>query len=143
MKIREIKRFSTKVYDAVLRLLPQLDPGIELPAKEQFNKVLKSGGTHFFIAEPGNKKIAGMMSVVTYNVPTGIKVWIEDVVVDEAYRGKGIGKKLMAFAIDFARSSGAKSVDLTSRPWRIAANLLYQKMGFELRETNVYRYMLK
>src|SRR5512143_3184789 len=108
MKIREIKRFSTNVYDAILRLLPQLDPGIELPDQEQIIKILKSGGTHLFIAELGNKETAGMMSVVTYNVPTGIKVWIEDVVVDEAYRGKGIGRKLMVFAIDFARSAGAK-----------------------------------
>ena len=143
MKITEVNRFSSRVYDAVLRLLPQLAPGSELPSGEHFKKILKSGNIHFFIAELDDKQIAGIFTIVTYDVPTGTKVWIEDVVVDESQRGKGLGREMMLFAIEYARSAGAKAVDLTSKPSRIAANQLYRKTGFLLRETNVYRYLLK
>jgi len=83
-----------------------------------------------------------MLSIGTYKTPTGIKVWIEDVVVDESYRGKGIGKELMNFAVNYSKSLGAKDVRLTSRPSRIAANKLYSKLGFKKYETNFYKYML-
>jgi ribosomal protein S18 acetylase RimI-like enzyme len=143
MKIREVKRFSKKVYQAVNRLLPQLDPESETLTEEKFRKIIRSECTHFFIAEEDNKEISGILSAVVYHIPTGTKFWIEDVVVDEAFRGKGIGKALMLSAMELANQVGTKSVDLTSRPYRIAANRLYQELGFELRETNVYRYSLK
>jgi ribosomal protein S18 acetylase RimI-like enzyme len=141
MEIKEINRFSPRVYSAVLQLLPQLAPGSELLTKEHFKKILKTEGTHLFMAEHENR-IVGMMTIAIYDVPTATRVWIEDVVVDESQRGLGFGKELINFAIDFARSTGAKEVDLTSRPSRIAANRLYQKAGFAIRETNVYRYTL-
>jgi len=143
MKIKEVKRFSQRVYAGLLKLLPQLDPDARLLTEDGFKKILKSKQTHFFIAETENKEIAGMLSAAIYYVPTGTKFWIEDVVVDKAFRGKGTGKELMLHAMKFAKSTGAKSVDLTSRPSRVAANKLYQELGFELRETNVYRYNLK
>jgi GNAT superfamily N-acetyltransferase len=142
MNIKKINRFSNRVYDAVIRLLPQLAPGADLPSKEHFKKILKSDMTHFFIAEVDNNEI-GMFTLASYHAPTGIKVWMEDVVIDEAHRGKGFGKEMMHFAIEYAKSTGAKTLDLTSKPTRIAANQLYKKTGFVLRETNVYRYQLK
>jgi ribosomal protein S18 acetylase RimI-like enzyme len=141
MKIKEIKEYSLRVFNAVSGLLLQLAPGSELLTRERFKKILKSEGTHLFIAEYENK-IVGMLTIVIYDVPTATRVWIEDVVIDESHRGLGFGKKLINFAIGFAGSTGAKSVDLTSRPSRIAANQLYQKSGFAIRETNVYRYSL-
>jgi len=81
-----------------------------------------------------------MLTIGTYDIPSGTKVWIEDVVVDESHRGEGIGRQLTLFAIDFAKSKGYKTLELTSRPSRIAANQLYRTLGFTLRETNVYRY---
>jgi ribosomal protein S18 acetylase RimI-like enzyme len=81
-----------------------------------------------------------MLSLVVFSIPTGTKAWIEDVVVDERARGKGVGKELMNHALNVAKELGAKSADLTSRPSREAANKLYQAIGFEGRETNVYRY---
>jgi ribosomal protein S18 acetylase RimI-like enzyme len=108
-----------------------------------FKEILKSKKTHLFIAELNKKQIAGMLTIGTYDIPTGTKVWIEDVVVDESQRGKGIGRALTLFAIDFAKSKGYKAIELTSRPSRIAANQLYRNMGFVLRETNVYRYNFK
>jgi ribosomal protein S18 acetylase RimI-like enzyme len=142
IRIKEINRFSVRIFDAVSRLLPQLGSGLESLTREHFKKILKSEATHFFIAEKGNK-IVGMLTIAVYDIPTVTKVWIEDVVVDESQRGLGFGKEMINFAIGFAGSTGAKTVDLTSRPFRIAANHLYQKSGFTLRETNVYRYQLE
>jgi GNAT superfamily N-acetyltransferase len=143
MKIKEINRFSNRVFNSVLRLLPQLDSGAKLPTKAHFKRILRSKRTHFFIAELDYKIIAGILTICTYDIPSGTKVWIEDVLVDESQRGKGIGKELMFFAINFAKSAGAESIELTSRPSRVEANQLYKKIGFVLRETNVYRYSLK
>ena len=143
MEIKEINRFNVRVFDAVLKLLPQLVSDSKSLTEDHFRRILKSEKTHFFIAELDNKQIVGMLTIGTYDIPSGTKVWIEDVVVDESQRGKGIGKDLTLFAIGFAKSLGADSVELTSRPSRIAANRLYKKLGFVLRETNVYRYTLK
>ena len=82
-----------------------------------------------------------MLSLVVFGIPTGIKAWVEDVVVDDGARGKGVGKSLMRHAMEQAKKLGAKTVDLTSRPSREAANKLYQSLGFETRQTNVYRYL--
>ena len=142
LKIKKITRFSQKIYKAVLKLLPQLAPASELPSEDYIKGILRSKNTHFIIAELDNKDIIGILTIAVYNIPTGTKFWIEDVVVDETHRGKGYGKELMLYAIGFARSAGAKSIELTSRPSRIAANQLYKDLGFELRETNVYRYNL-
>jgi ribosomal protein S18 acetylase RimI-like enzyme len=143
MKIKEINKFSVRVFNAVLRLIPQLDSDAVLPTEKHFKEILKSNRTYFFMAELDNKEIIGILTIVTYDIPSGTKVWIEDVVVDESQRGKGFGKELMLFAVDFSKSMGAKAIELTSRPSRIAANQLYQKLGFVIRETNVYRYLLK
>ena len=143
MKIKEVRRYNKKVLKAVDKLLPQLDPGIELMSKKRLKSLIRSENLHLFIAETEEGDIAGMLTAVVYLIPSGTKFWIEDVVVDESYRGKGIGKELMLHAMNFAKIIGAASVDLTSRPSRIAANKLYVDMGFELRETNVYRYSLK
>jgi ribosomal protein S18 acetylase RimI-like enzyme len=143
MKIKEIKRYRKRVFRACERLLPQLDPDAEALTKGQLKALIRSRTSHLFIAMTGDKEITGMLTAVVYIIPTGTKFWIEDVVVDEAFRGKGTGKDLMLHAMEFAKSTGAKSVDLTSRPARIAANKLYLELGFELRETNAYRYNIR
>ena len=140
MKIYRVTKYSDNIFDAVLHLLPQLSPGTELPSKKYFRDLLSSENTHFFIAELENKDIAGMLTIGTYNTPTGMKVWIEDVVVDESQRGKAFGKDLTLFAIDYAKSLGATDIRLTSRPSRVVANKLYVKLGFVQYETNVYKY---
>lgn len=141
MEIRRVTTFTEESYAAVLRLLPQLAPDSILPSKDYFNELLSSENTHFFISEKGNE-ISGMLTLVVYRIPTGLKLWIEDVVVDTSFRGEGIGEKLVEAALGFARSIGATEVRLTSRPSRIAANKLYQKIGFERYETNVYKIKL-
>jgi ribosomal protein S18 acetylase RimI-like enzyme len=84
--------------------------------------------------------IVGSLTLVIFHIPTGVRAWIEDVVVDADARGKGIGEELNKFALAEAKRQGATTVDLTSRPSREAANRLYQRLGFNARETNVYRY---
>ena len=84
----------------------------------------------------------GMLTLVTFRLPTGVRAWVEDVVVDSAARGQGVGEALTQAAIELAAARGAQTVDLTSRPSREAANRLYRRMGFEPRETNVYRFQL-
>jgi ribosomal protein S18 acetylase RimI-like enzyme len=143
MKIGRIRRFNERVFEAVLKLLPQLSPEVELPTKEYLERVLTSENIHFFTGTLDDNRIIAMLTIGTYNTPSGTKVWIEDVVVDESQRGKGLGEELMLFAIDYSKSLGAGSVSLTSRPSRIAANKLYKKLGFVQYETNVYKYLLK
>ena len=143
MRIRKIKRFSERVFEAVSGFLPQLSPEAGPITKDYFKTVLASENIHFFIGETVNKQIAGMLTIAAYKTPTGIKAWIEDVVVDESQRGKGFGKELMLFAIDYSRSLGAGNISLTSRPSRIAANELYSKLGFKQYETNVYKFLQK
>ena len=87
-------------------------------------------------------RIVGSLTLATYTIPTGLKAWIEDVVVDGDARGHGVGEALNRAALDEARRRGAKEVDLTSRPSREDANRLYVRLGFEARQTNVYRYTL-
>ena len=139
MKITRVTKFTESIFETVLRLVPQLSPETELPTKSYLIGLLGSDNTHLFIAELDNDIVA-MLTIGTYPTPTGIKVWIEDVVVDETRRGKGIGRDLIRYAIDYAKSLGAKDIRLTSRPSRVAANQLYVKMGFVQYETNVYKY---
>jgi len=142
MKINEITAYSDKAYNAVLKLLPQLDPQIRLPSKEFFKSILEDENTHFFAGETEDDEITGILTLSVYSIPTGTKFWIEDVVIDGSQRGKGYGKEIMLYAMRFAESMGAKSIDLTSRPFRIAANQLYIDLGFVRRDTNVYRYQV-
>jgi ribosomal protein S18 acetylase RimI-like enzyme len=142
MVIKKVTIFTERVYEAVLRLLPQLAQVDELPGKHYLKEIIAAENVHFFTAESANKEIIGMLTIATYKTPTGVKASIEDVVVDESQRGKGFGEELMLFAIDYSKTLGAKSVGLTSRPSRIAANRLYQKIGFIQYETNVYKYLL-
>jgi len=141
MEIKKVSRFSERAFEAVSKLLPQLSSDAELLTRQYLKSILASESIHFFVAEVDNKQIGGMLTIATYKTPSGIKVWIEDVVVDESQRGKGIGKELMLFAIGYSKSLGAKDIRLTSRPSRIAANELYLKLGFKKHETNFYKYL--
>ncbi len=143
MKIERVENFSKKVFNAVLRLLPQLASDVTLPTENFFEDFLKSKNSFFFIAKHDDGEIIGILTIGIYNIPSGTKVWIEDVVIDETERGKGYGKELVLFAICYAKSIGAKKIGLTSSPIRVAANKLYQKLGFVKSETNVYKYLLK
>lgn len=140
MIIRKISRYDHSLILAVKHLLPQLSPELKDIDEGELRKIIGAASNSLFIAEMPGGAIAGMMTVIMYDLPSGKKCWIEDVVVDEAFRGKGIGKALIIHGLDYAAGKGAKSVDLTSRPSRIEANNLYSSLGFTRRETNLYRY---
>ena len=136
--IVEIKTYSAEYHEAIQRFLDQLTTNPMTLTEEMFRQLLASGNSHLFFLMK-DEQIAGMLTVGIYHSPTGGKAWIEDVVVDEAFRGQGFSKLLVAHAIEFTKSQGIPSLMLTSNPKRIAANRLYQAMGFGRKETNVYR----
>lgn len=137
-KIIEIRTYSTEYHEAMQRFLNQLTSNPMTLTEEMFNQLVASSNSHlFFLLKEG--QIAGMLTVGIYYSPTGGKAWIEDVVVDKSFRGQGLSKLLVAHAIEFVKAKQVPSLMLTSNPKRIAANKLYQTMGFERKETNVYR----
>ncbi|MCB0284104.1 MAG: GNAT family N-acetyltransferase [Calditrichaeota bacterium] len=138
MNIVEITVYTDDLLKAVNRLLPQLSYNVKPVSESYLKKIIESDSTFLFIAEDNNN-ISGMLTLIMAPIPSGIRAVIEDVVVDETFRGKGIGRKLTEAAIEKARKAGAAAINLTSHPSRTAANKLYQKMGFILRETNVYK----
>ena len=136
--IIEIKTYSPEYHEAMQRFLNQLTTSPMVLTESMFHQLLDSENSHlFFIIK--DEQIAGMLTVGIYYSPTGGKAWIEDVVVDETFRGQGLSKLLVAHAIEFVKSQQIPLLMLTSNPKRIAANKLYQAMGFERKETNVYR----
>ena len=130
---------SAELIDALGRLLPQLSSSSPPPTAAEVALIVADPGSVLFLARLDGE-IVGSLTLVLYRIPTGLKAWIEDVVVDDAARGHGIGVALNEAALAEARRRGAKAVSLTSRPSREAANRLYQRIGFTARETNVYRF---
>lgn len=145
MHIDKVTRPSRELSEAFGRLIPQLGIHKTIPTMEELRALLQSQGSTLLVArEPDEEgEIIGMLSLTIYPVPTGIRSIVEDVVVDERMRRRGVGEALMRRAIELAREAGANGVSLTSNPQREAANRLYQALGFELRKTNPYFYKLK
>ena len=129
---------TDELRESLARILPQLSSSAP-PDAEQLATLVADPGSVVFVARLDGT-IVGSLTLVIYRIPTGVKAWIEDVVVDEAARGHGIGELLNRAALDEARRREIKGVSLTSRPSREAANRLYQRIGFTQRQTNVYRY---
>jgi ribosomal protein S18 acetylase RimI-like enzyme len=130
-----------ELVDAFARLVPQLSSAPP-PTAAELAEMLTSSATTVFVARDDDGAIIGTLTLATFRIPTGIRAWIEDVVVDDAARGQGAGAALTRAALDRAAEIGARTVELTSRTSRQAANQLYQRLGFVTRETNVYRYQL-
>jgi ribosomal protein S18 acetylase RimI-like enzyme len=145
MKIERLTQVTDEVVEAFNRLIPQLSSSNPAPTRAQLEEIVADSDCSVFVARDPQQqdKIVGSLTLVTFRIPTAVRSWIEDVVVDGAERGQGIGELLTYAALERAAELGAKTVDLTSRPSRAAANGLYQKVGFELRESNLYRYTLR
>ncbi|SRR5690554_1939395 len=139
MHIDRLTQVDESTFIAFKKLMPQLTGKEEHPSLEELEKVVQSKDTFLFFARE-EEKVIGTLTLVFYRIPSGLKAWIEDVIVDESARGKGVATALIEHALQVAREKGALKVDLTSLPRRIAANRLYQKIGFEKRESNMYRY---
>ena len=139
MRIIEVTEFSNEYMEVVRKFISVLTTEPHQFTEEYFREILDSGNSHLFLLEDDNQ-IAGMLTVGIYRSPTCVKAWIEDVVVDEAYRGKGLGSLLTQHAINFAKSQHVDLLMLTSNPSRTAANKLYQSIGFKQKLTNVYMF---
>ena len=135
---------TAEVVEAFARLIPQLSRSNPPPSAEELVAMAGSEASVLLVARDPERggEIVGSLTLAMFRIPTGLRAWIEDVVVDESARGRGVGEALNQAALARARDAGCRTVDLTSRPSREAANRLYQRIGFTLRETNVYRFDL-
>ena len=146
MSIEIVDTVTAELVTAMNSLVPQLSSSTTHLSEQHVESLVAQDYMYLFVYrsdepdEANNHPILGMLSLATFDIPTGRRAWVEDVVVDGAARGQGAGQKLVEAAVQHAQAIGAKSVDLTSRPSREAANRLYRRAGFVLRETNVYRY---
>ena len=145
MVIEEVSEVTEELLDALERLIPQLSAHKAAPTQDELTKLVISESSSLLIARVPDEKsgIVGMLALAIYRVPTGVRSIIEDVVVDETMRRRGIAEAMMRRAIELAQDAGADGVALTSNSQRVAANRLYQSMGFKRRETNAYYYDLK
>jgi ribosomal protein S18 acetylase RimI-like enzyme len=144
--IEVVNEVTSDLVDAFSRLLPQLSTSASPLDADALSVIVSAPASTLLIARAGGE-IVGTLTLVIFPIPTGIRAWVEDVVVDEPARGKQFGGKrvaetLTAEAIAIARQAGARTVDLTTRPSRIAAGKLYERLGFEQRDSRVYRYSL-
>lgn len=163
LRVSAVHEATPEVVGAVVRLLPQLSSSARPPSSLEVEEIVSSPATTVLVArddELGEEvegtsqagagdgdqhphgPVVGMLTLVAFRIPTGVRAWVEDVVVDSRARRRGVGEALVAAAVELAAARGASTVDLTSRPSRQDANRLYQRAGFELRETNVYRYRM-
>jgi ribosomal protein S18 acetylase RimI-like enzyme len=139
--IEELSEVTDEVVEAFARLLPQLSTSAAPLDAGALGDVVSSPAVTVLLAK-SEGTIVGTTSLVVFHIPTGVRAWIEDVIVDSAAGHQGIGKALVREAVDRARKAGARSVDLTTRPSRVAAGNLYEKVGFTQRDTRVYRYAI-
>ncbi|HUJ05826.1 MAG TPA: GNAT family N-acetyltransferase [Streptosporangiaceae bacterium] len=130
---------TDEVVEAFARLLPQLSTTAPPLDAAALAAIVAAPASTVLLARLDGR-IVGTLTLVMFPTPTGIRAWIEDVVTDESARGQGVGKALTLAALELARAGGARTVDLTTRPAREAAGRLYERVGFERRESRVYRF---
>ncbi len=140
LTVEEASRVDDGLVAALAALVPQLSRRAQVPGAAELDAIVRSPATTLLVARDGEGRVVGSLTLAVFRIPTGVRAWIEDVVVDGAARGRGVGAALVEAALARAEAAGARTVDLTSRPDRDAANRLYVRMGFAARATNVYRY---
>jgi ribosomal protein S18 acetylase RimI-like enzyme len=138
-QVHAVTTVDDELVEAMARLIPQLSRSAPAPTRASMAAVVSSPATTVFVARDDDGRIVGSLTLAVFRIPTGVRAWIEDVVVDADARGTGAGAALVREAVAVAVARGARTVDLTSRPDRKAANRLYERQGFEARATNVYR----
>jgi ribosomal protein S18 acetylase RimI-like enzyme len=140
--VEEANEVSAELVAAFSRLTPQLSSSATAPGGAELAEMVRSPATILLVArdDDGDRAIVGSLTLVVFRIPTGVRAWVEDVVVDQEWRGRGVAEILCREALNRAAARGARTVDLTSRPSRDAAHRLYRRLGFVVRETNVYRW---
>ena len=138
--VEEATSVTPELVAAFRQFTPQLSRSAPAPGGAELAEMVRSPATVLLMARDTEKGLVGSLTLVLFRIPTGVRAWIEDVVVDEASRGRGVAEILCREALNRASAAGARTVDLTSRPSREAANRLYRRLGFVERDTNVYRW---
>jgi ribosomal protein S18 acetylase RimI-like enzyme len=138
--VEEATAVTPELVAAFRLLTPQLSRSAPAPGGHELAEMVRSPATVLLMARDGDKGLIGSLTLVLFRIPTGVRAWIEDVVVDNESRGRGVAEVLCREALNRASAAGARTVDLTSRPSREAANRLYRRLGFVERDTNVYRW---
>jgi ribosomal protein S18 acetylase RimI-like enzyme len=139
VSVDEATEVTPELVEALARLVPQLSQSAPPIRPADVAEMVASPAIRLLVAHDDDT-IVGSLSLVLFRIPSGVRAWIEDVIVDDAARGRGVGEALTAEAVRLAYAAGARTLDLTSRPSREAAHRLYSKLGFEVRETSVYRH---
>jgi ribosomal protein S18 acetylase RimI-like enzyme len=140
--VEELREVTDEVVEAFGRLLPQLSRSAPPLDQAALTRIVSAQASSLLIARVDGV-ISGTLTLVMFRIPTGLRAWIEDVVVDDAARGQGVASALTHEALRIARVADARTVDLSSRPSRVAAGRLYEHLGFEARDTRMYRYPLE
>jgi GNAT superfamily N-acetyltransferase len=141
VRVDQVTEATPEIYAALERLLPQLNSQLPIPTMERLRAIVADPAVSLFLARE-DERVVGTTTVIVYTTPFWIKARLDEVVVDEAARGKGVGEALVKASLDLARNKGVEVVELQSGLQREAAQRLYVRMGFKLRETNVYRIVL-
>jgi ribosomal protein S18 acetylase RimI-like enzyme len=139
VQVEVLDEVTGEVVEAFGRLLPQLSRSAKPPGKAELDAIVGCPANTVLLARSAGA-IVGAMTLVMFPLPTGLRAWVEDVVVDESARRQGVGEAMTRESLRLARAAGARTVDLTSRPAREAAGRLYERLGFKLRESRLYRY---
>ncbi|MCX4850180.1 GNAT family N-acetyltransferase [Streptomyces sp. NBC_00893] len=142
VEVQVVRETTDEVVEAIARLLPQLSSKAGTPDGESVARLLRSDANTLLLARVDGRAV-GMLTLIVFPLPSGLRGRIEDVVVDEAARGHGVGAALTEEALRLAEAAGARTVDLTSRPSRQAANRLYEHLGFQARESTVHRFVVR
>ncbi|MFC9757707.1 GNAT family N-acetyltransferase [Streptomyces sp. NPDC056921] len=142
VEVEAVRGATDEVVEAIARLLPQLSSTAGVPDRESVAALLRSDANTLLVARVEGR-VVGMLTLILFPLPTGLRGRIEDVVVDGAARGHGVGAALTEEALRLAEVAGARTVDLTSRPSRQAANRLYERLGFEARDSQVHRFVVR
>ncbi len=136
MRIEQVTEADEELVEVIRRLLPQLSEARTPPTLEQLAETV--AGETMLVAKDDDGAIIGTLTLIMYRVSSGLKARIEDVIVDQHARGQGVGEALTREAMRRATEAGARMVELTSMPYREAANRLYRRLGFVNKRTNVY-----
>lgn len=141
MQVEEVIQATPEVHKGLARLLPQLNAQLPIPTMERLQAIMADPASTLLVARDG-EEIVGTITLIIYTTPFWIKGRLDEVVVDESARGKGVGTALVKASLEIAREKGVEVVELQSGIQREAANRFYPSLGFKLRETNVYRIVL-
>ena len=142
VKVEVITEVTGELVAAFARLVPQLSRSAPPPDQDTLAAMVRHDAITLLVARLDGE-VVGTLTLVMFPIPTGLRAWIEDVVVDENARRTGTGQALSEAAVRIAQEAGARTVDLTSRPSRQAAGRLYERIGFVQRDSRVYRYAVE